>query len=59
MTKKKLPKINRRRAAGSGSGYSHDNACVAFGDVREIKRRYESTMINGKKDDLQGDKTQD
>jgi hypothetical protein len=47
MTKKKLPKINRRRAAGSGSGYSHDNACVAFGnpmdaiEKREFLKKYE------------------
>jgi hypothetical protein len=41
MAIKKLPKINRRRAAGSGSGYSWDLGVIAFGDVRDIIRRYE------------------
>jgi hypothetical protein len=35
-TKKKLPKINRRRAAGSGSGYSWDLGNICFGDPMEL-----------------------
>jgi hypothetical protein len=46
MTKRKLPKINRRRAAGSGSGYSHDNGCVAFGDpLEQIGQRETGKMF--------------